>query len=65
MLATANLKLHKIASNAVEVMKPMPLEYRLDSIQNLDLQKDPLPSQRSLGVMWNLEDDILTFSISL
>ena len=27
MLATANLKLHKIASNTVEVMKPMPLEY--------------------------------------
>ena len=69
MLATANLKdfirLHKIASNAVEVMKAMPLEDRLDNIQNLDLQKDPLPSQRSLGVMWNLEDDVLTFSISL
>ncbi|CAB3983014.1 PREDICTED: uncharacterized protein LOC107357656 [Paramuricea clavata] len=65
MLATANLKLHKIASNAVEVMQALPPEDRIDSIQNLDLQRDPLPSQRSLGVMWNLQNDALTFSISL
>ena len=50
MLATANLKLHKIASNAVEVMQALPPEDRIDSIQNLDLQRGPLPSQRSLGV---------------
>lgn len=65
MLATANLKLHKIASNAVEVMQALLPEDRIDSIQNLDLQRDPLPSQRSLGVMWNLQNDALTFSISL
>ena len=65
MLATANLKLHKIASNAVEVMQALPPEDRIDSMQNLDLQRDPLPSQRSLGVMWNLQNDALTFSISL
>ena len=65
MLATANLKLHKIASNTVEVMQALPPEDQIDSMQNLDLQQDPLPSQRSLGVMLNLQNDVLTFSISL
>ena len=65
MLATANIRLYKIASNAVEVMKALPQEDRLDTLQNLDLQRDPLPPQRSLGVMWNLQEDTLTFQISL
>lgn len=65
MLATANLRLHKIASNSVEVMKALPQQDRVDSFRDLDLHKDPLPSQRSLGVIWNLEKDSFAYQISL
>ncbi len=65
MLATANLRLHKIASNSIAVMKAIPLQDRADNLQNLDFQRDPLPSQLSLGVVWNLQKDVLTFRIAL
>ena len=65
MLATANLRLHKIASNSTAVMKAIPLQDRADNLQNLDFQRDPLPSQLSLGVVWNLQKDVLTFRIAL
>ena len=65
MLADANLRLHKIASNSVEVMKALPDQDRADHLKDLHPYQGPLPSQRSLGVMWNLEKDAFTFQISL
>ena len=46
-------------------MQALPPEDRIDSTQYLDLPRDPLPSQRFFGVRWNLQNDALTFSISL
>ena len=60
MLMTANLRLHKIASNSVEVMESFPIHDRVDNLKNLDISQDPMPSQRSLGVMWDLQRDIFT-----
>jgi hypothetical protein len=57
MLATANLRLHKIASNSIEVMKSFPDQDRVESLKDLHIEQGPLPSQRSLGVMWDLEKD--------
>ncbi|CAB4027867.1 Hypothetical predicted protein, partial [Paramuricea clavata] len=51
MLATANLRLHKIASNSVEVMKSFPDQDRVESLKDLHIEQGPLPSQRSLGVI--------------
>ena len=65
MLAGANMRLHKIASNSVEVMKALPDQDRADQLKDLHLYQGPLPSQHSLGVMWNLEKDAFTFQISL
>ena len=65
MLGTANLRLHKIASNSVEVMKALPNDDRVENLRDLDLQQGPLPSQRSLGIMWDVEKDAFTFQISL
>ena len=65
MLATANIRLHKVASNSATVMEAIPPEDRVDNMQNLDFRRDPLPSQLSLGVMWNLQRDILTCRIDL
>ncbi|XP_028391897.1 uncharacterized protein LOC114516570 [Dendronephthya gigantea] len=65
MLATANLRLHKIASNSTQVMEAIPLEDRAESLRDLDLYRDPLPSQLSLGIVWNLQKDTISFRISL
>ena len=64
MLATANLRLHKIVSNSVEVMEAFPTEDRGKGVHDLDLHRDSLPSQRSLGVYWDLENDTFTFQVS-
>ena len=65
MLATANLKLHKVVSNSVEVMEAFPAEDRGKGVRDLDLRQDSLPAQRSLGVYWNLEEDTFTFKVCL
>ena len=65
MLATSNLRLHKVVSNSVEVMESFPAEDRGKDIRDLDLRRDSLPAQRSLGVYWNLDDDTFTFKVSL
>ena len=65
MLSTANLKLHKVISNSVEVMEAFPAEDRGKGVRDLDLWHDSLPAQRSLGVYWNLEEDTFTFKVCL
>ncbi|KAK3749994.1 hypothetical protein QZH41_000414 [Actinostola sp. cb2023] len=65
MLATANLRLHKVVSNSVEVMEAFPTEDRGKDVRDLDLRRDSLPAQRSLGVYWDLEEDAFTFKVSL
>ena len=65
MLATANLRLHKIASSHAEVMEAFPPEDHACGLQNLDFSKGPIPIQRSLGVFWDLESDAFTFQVSL
>ena len=65
MLSTANLKLHKVISNSVEVMEAFPFEDRGKGVRDLDLRHDSLPAQRSLGVYWNLEEDTFTFKVCL
>ena len=64
-LATANLRLHKVVSNSVEVMEAFPAEDRAKDVRDLDLRHDSLPAQRSLGVFWDLETDVFTFKVSL
>ena len=49
-LATANLRLHKVASNSIEVMEAFPAEDRATIVRDLDLRQDTLPAQRTLGL---------------
>ena len=65
MLRTANLRLHKIASNSSKVMKLLPQQDKVENLRDLDPSRDPLPQQRSLGVVWNLEKDAFTFQVLL
>jgi len=63
MLAPSNLRLHKNASNKVEVMNAFSPEDGAKEIKDLDLSKDELPVQRSLGVSWNIMSDTFTFHV--
>lgn len=65
MLATVNLRLHKVVSNSVEVMESFSNEDRGKDLRNLGLSHDSLPPQRSLGVYWNLKQDIFPFKVDL
>lgn len=64
-LKTANLHLHKVASNSTSVMEALPPEDHVKDVKDLDLRQDVLPTQRALGVQWNLENDQLTFNVSV
>ena len=64
MLATANLRLHKIASNDPNVTNAFPTNDRASELCDLDLSKDVKPIQRSMGVYWDLESDTFTFKVS-
>lgn len=64
MLAESNIRLHKIASNSRVVMQAFPPEDQAKDLKNLDLDVEPLPPQRSLGLTWNLDTDSFTFHVS-
>ena len=63
MLADANLRLHKIASNDPTVTQAFPVEDRASDLRNLDFHRDVVPIQRSLGVFWDLQADAFTFQV--
>lgn len=64
MLAQLNLKLHKIASDDPKVVEAFPVAERAKDLKDLDLDLDDIPLQRSLGVLWNLENDCFTFQVA-
>ena len=65
MLKTANLRVHKIASNSLALMSKIPSQDRADNLKDLDFQEDPVPVQRTLGVSWNLLKDCFTIVIDV
>ena len=64
-LSSKKLRFHKIASNSKEVMEAFPQDERSKDLKCLDLCRDQLPTQRSLGVYWSLESDTFTFQVNL
>ncbi|KAK3542225.1 hypothetical protein QTP86_018786, partial [Hemibagrus guttatus] len=64
MLATSNLKLHKFASNSKEVMVAFPIEDHAKGLKDLNLEVDPTPIQRSLGLSRDVKRDVFTFHVT-
>ena len=64
MLATANLHLHKIASNHAKVTQTFPSEDQASDLRDLDFSKDTIPVQQSLGVFWDVGSDTFTFRVT-
>lgn len=65
LCASANLRLHKFVSNSREVLQSFPTTEIVKEAQGLDLCKDKLPAERTLGMEWRTNDDCFTFSGSL
>ena len=63
MLATGNLRLHKISSNDPKVMDAFPPDDRAADLRDLNLNHVNPPVQRSLGVSWDLKADTFTFTV--
>ena len=61
----AGLRLHKIVSNKKEVLEAIPAEDHAKGIKELNLDVDPLPLERALGVTWCAENDSFRFRIEL
>lgn len=49
--AKAGLRLHKTVSNKKKVFRAFPVEARAKGFKELNLEVDPLPIERALGVM--------------
>ncbi|XP_072144398.1 uncharacterized protein [Dermacentor andersoni] len=61
MLATANIRLHKIASNRQNVLNAFPREDHAQGLKNLYFGTDASLTQRSLGLLWDIGDDRFVF----
>ena len=61
LLEKSGFHLTKWMSNNREVLSTIPEEERSKPLINLDLDK--LPVQRTLGVHWNVEEDVFSFKI--
>lgn len=63
-LAESNIRLHKFISNSPDVLKALSQEDCATSVKDLDLSGDTQSIQRSLGLLWEISTDTLTFSVS-
>ncbi|XP_067934975.1 uncharacterized protein [Watersipora subatra] len=61
LCATGQLRLHKIISNSRAVMAALPRSECASALADLDLTSEPLPPERSLGVLWDTNTDHFTF----
>ena len=61
LLARGGFQLTKWVSNDRNVIATVPVTERAPSVVNLDLED--LPVQRTLGVQWDMETDVLNFRI--
>ncbi len=64
-LSESNLRLHKIVSNSLHVLKAFPTEDHAKEIKDLNLSGTTMPTQRSLGLNWETATDTFTFKVSV
>ena len=55
----------KFICNNKEVLATIPEDERRQGVRNQDLITDSLPTERALGIQWNLEHDYLGFCVDL
>lgn len=63
-LSESNLRLHKIVSNSVHILKSFPTEDHAKDIEELDLSETTIRTQHSLGLNWETATDTFTFKVA-
>lgn len=63
-LRESNLGLHKIASNRPAVLEAFHPEDHPKGLKDFGLNKDPAPTQHSLGRCWKVTTDTFTFAVA-
>ncbi|PFX17955.1 hypothetical protein AWC38_SpisGene17711 [Stylophora pistillata] len=58
-------RLTKWSCNSLEVLSTVPQSERDQPVLDLDLNKDKLPMQRTLGLHWDMESDKFLFKVAL
>ena len=58
-------RLTKFVSNSPELMKSIPKEEWGRSFTTLDISMEDLPTERTLGVLWDIESDCLRVDIQI
>nr|XP_021329205.1 uncharacterized protein LOC110439111 [Danio rerio] len=65
LCSSGGFTLTKWMSNSRNVLLSIPEEHRASEVKDLDLRRNALPVERTLGVQWDTENDTFTFSIKL
>ena len=63
LCARAELKLHEVVSNKLEVLECLPESDRATS-KSFNIRTDSLPLERALGVVWCIQNDTFQFRIN-
>ena len=64
MCKSGGFHLTKFISNNRELLISIPEDQRRNGVKNADLIGD-LPTEKALGVQWNIPDDFFTFNIQV
>ena len=62
LLATRGFELTKWMSNSRAVLQSIPTAHHAKNVKDIDLEDDPLPRERALGVSWLANEDLLQIS---
>ena len=66
MCAAGGSRLTKIISNRIEVFQSIAETERRNGVKNVDLDSGAgLPTEKALGINWNIENDQLSFKVKL
>ncbi|XP_060554552.1 uncharacterized protein LOC132715557 [Ruditapes philippinarum] len=65
MCSKAGLHLHKFQSSSKDVLNHIPVDDRSSCLRDVDLLRDDLPVERTLGIQWCVESDTFQFRITL
>ncbi|XP_067945299.1 uncharacterized protein [Watersipora subatra] len=60
-----NVRLHKVLSNSRKVVEAFPKAEQISSLQNLDLNTEALPTERTFGMLWNSEQDCFQYEVNM
>ncbi len=63
LLAKGGFSLKKWVSNSRKVIESVPPSDRAKTLKSIDIYQDDLPTERSLGVLWNVETDKIEFAV--